>query len=452
MSRDRVFLDVLGCRLNRSETERMAGQFAAAGWALVGSPDRADWVVINTCAVTAIAERKSRHAVRRAHRANPAARIAVTGCYAELAPETLARLPGVVQVVGNAEKERLAERITGQAIPAHLPGVLLGTRAFVKVQDGCDNHCAYCITARLRGPSRSRPLGDILGEVGALARRGVKEIVLTGVHLGAYGRDSESPVSLRDLLAALLGETALPRLRLSSLEPWDITGDLFDLWRDSRLCPHLHLPLQSGCSATLRRMARRTTPESFARLVEAARARIPDLAVTTDIIVGFPGETGDEFEESRRFIEAMGFARLHVFRYSPRPGTPAAQMPHQVSKSIQRERADRLLALDRAHRRDYARRFVGRTMDVLWESGSSETTWSGLTGNYIRVTAAIPPGAKSLYNTITPTRLTGAHGGELVGEVDGCTSCLEHYVPEPPPSLPLARGRWPKAGGGLPPT
>jgi threonylcarbamoyladenosine tRNA methylthiotransferase MtaB len=420
---ERVYLDVLGCRLNQSEIERMAGQLAAAGWPLVDSPDRADWIIVNTCAVTATAERKSRQAIHRAHRANPTAHIIVTGCCAELAPERLAALPGVAQVVGNADKEQIVRGLVGRGIPEHLPSTLRSTRAFVKVQDGCDHRCAYCITTRLRGPSCSRPLEEIVCEVRALAARGVREAVLTGVHLGAYGRDLESGASLRGLIAALLEETTMPRLRLSSLEPWDLADDFFDLWRGPRLCPHLHLPLQSGCAATLRRMARRATPEAFARLVGAARAHIPDLALTTDVMVGFPGETDGEFEESYRFVEAMDFARLHVFRYSPRPETAAVRMPDQVPEMLKRARGERFLALGRAQREDFARQYVGRTMDVLWETPRKRTptgkVWTGLTGNYIRVTAITPPNAENLYNTITPARLLAVRGGELVGEVDG---------------------------------
>lgn len=418
----RVYLDVLGCRLNQSEIERMAGQFSAAGWELVEAPDQADLIIINTCAVTATAERKSRQAVRRAHRANGYANIVVTGCYAELAPERLASLPGVAKVVGNNGKEEITQDIIGQEIPPHLPGTFRSTRAFVKVQDGCDNQCAYCITTLLRGASRSRPPDEIIYEARALTIQGVKEIVLTGVHLGSYGRDLGGEISLRKLIGLILEETAIPRLRLSSVEPWDLTEAFFDLWQDSRLCPHFHLPLQSGCAATLRRMARRTTPQDFARLVEMAHRHISDLAITTDVIVGFPGETDAEFEESYRFVRAMDFARLHVFRYSPRPGTAAARMPDQTLGDTKRERARRLSELGQTLQHDYARRHIGREMAVLWEAArkmtATKTVWSGLTPNYIRATITTPASANSLYNTITSTRLVGARGDELVGEIN----------------------------------
>jgi threonylcarbamoyladenosine tRNA methylthiotransferase MtaB len=264
---------------------------------------------------------------------------------------------------------------------------------------------------------------EIICEVRALAAQNVKEVVLTGVHLGAYGRDLEARASLDQLIAAIMGKTTIPRLSLSSLEPWDLTEALFDLWRDPRLCPHLHLPLQSGCGATLRRMARRITPDTFARLTETANKHIPDLAITTDLIVGFPGETDAEFEESYRFVEAIGFSRLHVFRYSSRPGTPAARMPNHVPEDCKRERSGYFLALDRKLRRNYVQQYIGRKMDVLWESAREVSppriVWMGLTGNYIRATIVAPPDGTSLYNTITSTRFIGVRGNQLIGETDG---------------------------------
>lgn len=442
----KVFLDFVGCRLNEAEIEHMARQFAARGDAITHDPAQADLVILNTCAVTNEAARKSRQMIRQAGRASPAARIVATGCYAELDGEGVAGLPGVARVIGNRDKDRLAsliaedggaeyerEPIAREALP---PGTLGHTRAFLKAQDGCDNRCTFCITTLLRGPGRSRPLEEIVEEAGLLAAMGTLEIVLTGVHLGSYGRDGTPPSprpfgsipsptkeggekeGLARLVRALLERTDVPRLRLSSLEPWDLTPGFFDLWQDGRLCPHLHLPLQSGCDAALRRMARRTTQVSFAALVEAARARIPDLALTTDIMVGFPGETDAEFAESLRFVEQIGFARLHVFPYSPRPGTAAAAMPGQVPDEVKKARRAEMQALSDRLERAFQQQQVGRTADVLWESARAATpqgfVWAGYTGNYVRVVTTSP---RLLANTITPTRLTGVEAGKVVGIV-----------------------------------
>lgn len=420
----RVHLDFVGCRLNQAEIEHLGRKFAGQGDVIVPGAGEADLVVINTCAVTNEAERKSRQLIRQAGRANPAARIVATGCYAQLDPEALSRLPNVTQVIGNRDKDHLVGLVAGdqpdyerepllrEPLP---PGTLGRTRAFVKVQDGCDNRCTFCVTTIARGKGRSRPLAEIVDEVNLLHAMGYQEAVLTGVHLGSYGRDLDLADGLKRLVAALLERTTIPRLRLSSLEPWDIAPGFFDLWGDDRLCPHLHLPLQSGCDATLRRMARRTTQSAFAALVEEARARIPDLALTTDLIVSFPGETGEEFEQSIRFVEQIAFARLHVFPYSLREGTAAARMLGQVPHAVRKERCARMLALSDRLWRSFQARHIGQTHEVLWESARGATPegfiWSGLTGNYLRVTATSP---RSLGNTITPARIEALDGGRLL--------------------------------------
>lgn len=417
MTSRKVALDFVGCRLNEAEIEQMARRFAARGDAITRNVAEADLLVFNTCAVTTEAARKSRQMIAQAGRANPDARIVVTGCHAELAPDQLARLPGVEWVVGNELKDDLVRHVSGQgaslyereplAREALRPGTLGRTRAFVKVQDGCDNRCTFCVTTLLRGEARSRPLREVIDEINLLLDAGYREIVLTGVHLGSYGHDLDRPLGLHDLVETLLSSTSLPRLRLSSLEPWDLDADFFDLWADPRLCPHLHLPLQSGCNATLRRMARRTTQETFAALVDAARTRIPDLALTGDIIAGFPGETEAEFAESLAFAGSIGFARLHVFSYSSRPGTAAARMPGHVPTDVKKERCARMMALSDQLWRAFQSRRIGRTYDVLWESAHGATpdglVWSGLTGNYLRVFTTT---AQMLNNTITSARLT----------------------------------------------
>jgi threonylcarbamoyladenosine tRNA methylthiotransferase MtaB len=421
----KIYLGSLGCKLNQSEMDSLAGELAAGGHELVSSPVEADLCVLNTCAVTHVAAQKSRQALRRLYRDNPKARLIATGCYAEIAPEDLDGLPGLERVAGNHEKHRLAELIGAGATQRRTPGPVpelsrLRTRALVKIQDGCDNACAYCIIHVARGPQRSRPAGDILAEVSARLAAGHKEIVLTGVHIGAYGLDKQRQSSETDLWALvgrILAETDVPRLRLSSIEPWDLSDRAFRLWDDLRLCRHLHLPLQSGCDATLRRMARRYTTAEFSAWVRAARAAIPDLAVTTDIIAGFPGETDTEFAETLAFVQSMDFSRTHVFPYSVRTGTPAARMPGQVPAQIKARRARTLRDVASASQRAFSRSFIGRTLDILWESQrkiGDDTVWSGLTDNYLRVTTRTPA---NLANTLVATRLVALSGDDLQGEI-----------------------------------
>jgi threonylcarbamoyladenosine tRNA methylthiotransferase MtaB len=411
----KVYLHSLGCRLNQSEVETLARQFVQAGHTVVGDPAQADVCVVNTCAVTAEAERKSRHSLSALARANPCSHIAVTGCYATLAPHTCASMPGVNWVFSNAEKGELVRRMSlpvdGTPASENRP---TRTRAFVKVQDGCDNRCAYCIIGLLRGPSRSRPLAEVVSQVQSLVEAGHREVVLTGVNLGAYGQEIGLPGGLRTLVEALLRHTDLQRLRLSSVEPWDVDESFFTLWENPRLCRHLHLPLQSGCDVVLQRMGRRITAREYARLVAAAYAAIPDLAITTDIIVGFPGEDEAAFRTSYDFVAALGFARLHVFPYSARPGTPAASMPGQVERRIMASRAEEMRALGVNLARQFRQRFTGREMEVLWEHQETTGLWSGLTDNYLRVFAR---SERNLHNLITTVRLTGMQDGYLTGEV-----------------------------------
>lgn len=429
-----VYLETLGCRLNFSEMETLARELHASGHHVVASPAEADVCILNTCAVTHVAGRKSRQATRSLSTANPKARLLITGCYAELEREQAADLPGVRWVVGNQDKERIvrildhasdeAETTPVPALsptaPDAVPFALSRTRAFVKVQDGCNNHCTFCIVTIARGRERSIPVGQIVQQVQTMAYAGTKEAVLTGVHLGGYGRDQGT--DLRALVRTILEQTDIPRLRLSSLEPFDLESDFFDLWTDPRLCPHLHLPLQNGCDATLKRMARRCTAAQYSHLVEAARSRIPDLILTTDIIVGFPGETDDEFTQSLAFTESIGFAHLHVFPYSLREGTAAAQMPGQVSSKAKRERSAAMREVDRRCGRTIRRQVLGQVRPVLWEgegrpmAGEMDAVWSGLTDNYLRV-LTVASAEMSLQNTITPTRLARLEGDALWAEV-----------------------------------
>jgi threonylcarbamoyladenosine tRNA methylthiotransferase MtaB len=414
----RVHLTALGCKLNQSEMESWARRLAALGCDVVEDPVDADLCIVNTCTVTHVAARKSRQRVRRCLGANPKARIVVTGCFAEMHPAEAARLPGASLVLGTAAKERLVENVAqwlGLSETETPPDVQrppsMHTRAFVKIQDGCDNACTYCIVRVARGPQRSRPMRAVLDEILARQAEGYQEIVLTGVHIGAYGH--ERGEMLACLVREILAHTHFPRLRLSSIEPWDLSPDLLRMWEDQRLCRHLHLPLQSGCDATLARMNRRYTASQYRDLVHGARAAIPDLAVTTDVIVGFPGEDEREFAASAEFVASMDFARIHVFPFSARPGTAAASMPDQVSPHAKKARGEQMGALARQSAETFQRRFLGRTMDVLWEKKKAGQ-WNGLTDNYIR---AWVTSAQNLTNRFLPARLVQWTSQGLRGEL-----------------------------------
>ena len=420
----KVHLRMVGCRLNQSEIDTMARQFRALGHEIVDSPDEADHFVLNTCAVTNEATKTSRKLIRDFHRLNPAGETTVTGCYAQIAPRDIGQLPGVRRVVDNDKKSQLVSQITGEWIdiydsePLERQPALGRTRAFVKVQDGCDNACTFCVTTIARGDGRSRSIAEVVREVNYLHRGGHQEAVLTGVHLGSYGYDLGDRDGLTHLVEALLRDTDMPRIRLSSLEPWDLSPDFFELWQDPRVCRHLHLPLQSGCDATLKRMRRNTDQRQFRELVECARAGIPELRLTTDVIVGFPGESEEEFTQSEQFIREMDFGGLHVFRYSSRPGTPASRMRHQISNSVKKDRSARLLALSEEMAHGFATSLQGTQQEVLWEQVNGATPEgyivSGYTDNYMRVRAVHP---RDLTNVITRTDLGVYTGGEIHGKV-----------------------------------
>lgn len=422
----KVFLDVVGCRLNQSEIETFARQFRAAGHEIVEHAHQADLVVVNTCAVTAQAASDSRQKIRQAQRAG-AGEIIATGCWATLEPGKAAALPGVGQVVPNAHKDALVSNLlhipleTFEQEPLErepLPGARLRTRAFIKVQDGCNNRCTFCITTLARGEGRSYALERVLNDIQRALAGGAQEIVLTGVHLGSWGQDFTPPLHLRNLITAILRDTDAPRLRLSSLEPWDLDEDFFNLWQNPRLCRHLHLPLQSGCDATLRRMARKTTCKTFAALVHAARSVVPEIAITTDLIAGFPGESDAEFAQTLEFVRSMRFAGGHVFTYSARPGTAAARMGGQIPLEIRKARNAQLRAQLETDAEAYRLRFLDQTLTVLWEAASTlgphGWTVGGMTDNGIRVHALAPA---NLWKSVTPVRLIAAESGSLWGEV-----------------------------------
>ena len=422
----KIFLDTIGCRLNQAEIETLARQFRAAGHEIVPTAKEADLAVVNTCMVTSEAASDSRAAIRRARRLG-AGEVVVTGCWATLEPDKAADLPGVHRVVSNLQKDNLAADLLG--LPQDffdleplarqpLPGLHARTRAFIKVQDGCDNACTFCITTVARGASRSRSVENVLMDVQAALEGGAKEIVLTGVQLGSWGRNLPTPQRLVSLVSTLLDHTSVPRLRLSSLEPWDLQAFFFSLWQDERMCRHLHLPLQSGSETVLKRMKRKTTPGSFATLVESARAAIPEVAITTDIIVGFPGETDAEFSETVEFVKSMNFAGGHVFTFSARPGTPAERMNTQVRHETRKERNAALRAVLDESAHAYRSGFIGHTLPVLWEGSSQLTdagwTLEGLTDNYLRVRSVAP---MARWNQIDEVQLIAIDGDGMKGKI-----------------------------------
>jgi len=422
----KIYLDTIGCRLNQSEIETMARQFRAVGHEIVASADSADMAVVNTCAVTNDAASVSRSKIRQIARAG-VDEIIATGCWTTLQPGRAIELPNVTRIIANDRKDHLVSDVLNLPQESFdiepisrkpLPGLHRRTRAFIKVQDGCDNQCTFCITTVARGEGRSRTVADIILDIQSALDGGTKEIVLTGVHLGSWGYDFD--LHLTELIQAILRETDVPRLRLSSLEPWDLSNDFFSLWEDKRLMPHFHLPLQSGSESTLRRMARKTTPESFRELVSAARDVLPDVAITTDIIAGFPGETEDEFAETLDFVREINFASGHVFTYSPRPGTGAARMKGQVKPELRKKRNHILHDVLEESSKSYREKFIGQSMSVLWESTSEmgEHGWQmeGLTENYLRVSAFAP---SPRWNEMDDVQLNQISDNGLKGEIVG---------------------------------
>ncbi len=441
----KVAFHTLGCKVNYCETEALRGSFRQAGFEAVPFPGHADVYVFNTCTVTHLADRKSRQAIRRARRNNPQALVAVIGCYAQVQPQEVRELKEVDIVLGTADRLELpalvsraleGEQVSGEVRPAathrgfeEMPWSSLQgrTRAFLKIQDGCDRFCSYCIVPLARGPLRSLPPGRVLHYLEEIRRAGYKEVVLSGVHLGLYGADLQPKLTLADLLEKS-GDIAAPmRLRLSSLEPADITEHLVQVLKeDLRFCPHLHLPLQSGDDRVLEAMKRPYNLSQFSYLLQYLRANLQDLAVSTDLIVGFPGETESHFDNTMRFVQKCAFSRLHVFKYSPRRGTLAAAMKAQVSPGEKERRSRELIALGERLALDYQDRFLGRTVPVLLErclhgaaaSGQerSEKIWEGLTAQYLRVHV---PAAGAGAGQLCQVRIESSRPGHLLGKRAG---------------------------------
>ncbi len=412
--RPSITLRTLGCKLNQAETEQLALQFAARGWRVTDG-DSADVCIVNTCTVTHIADRKSRHLVRMLKKRNPQGQVIAAGCYAERASEALLKA-GADSVSGNGQKESLAGRIRAQEIRSTaFPGSANGSarvRSFIKIQDGCSNFCTYCIVPFVRGPERSLAIEDIIARIQQRTRLGYREAVLTGTRIGTYNREG---LNLSKLIESILLRTDIDRLHLSSLEPGEVTEELLRICLSPRVCRHFHLALQHGSAAVLKRMHRRYTPEQYRDAVGRIRGVLPDAAVTTDIMVGFPGESNAEFEESITFCQQMDFAALHIFPYSSRPGTAAAAMPGQAGEPLKKERSRIMLELARQSVQRFARRFTGQRADVLWENEEEAGSglYSGLSLNYLRV---YTHSVADLTNSITPVLLTCVKKGRLQGE------------------------------------
>lgn len=431
----KVAMTTLGCKVNQYESSALAWEFSERGYEVVPFHTWADIYVINTCTVTGRSDYQARQLIRRAYRTNPAALIAVTGCYAQVAPVEIAAMPEVTLIVGNDEKTTLPERIEAladgaskvqvgdisrvkdirfQAAP-FFPG---HTRAFLKIQDGCDAWCSYCIVPAARGRSRSLPMEDMLAQLRNLGRSGYREVVLTGIHLGAYGRDLNNPVKLTDLIGIIEEERPVGRIRLSSLEPAEVSDELIDLVSWSKVfCPHFHIPLQSGDDNVLKTMKRTYHSSFFSDLIWKIRRKIPRAAIGVDVMAGFPGEDEAAFQNTFDLIASLPLTYLHVFPYSRRPGTPAAAMSGQVAEKAKKERAEALRHLGAHKRGEFARSFVGAEMPVLIEGyeGREGKNMQGWTDNYLTVLIdRIDP---EWVNRVVTVRITDEKDGQLIGRV-----------------------------------
>ena len=428
----------LGCKVNQSDTASMEGIFRRAGYEVVDFGSPADVYLINTCVVTNTGQRKSRQIINRAVRHNPLSLIIVTGCYPQTAPEEVRAIAGVDVIIGNQERARIVELVE-QALENKQTEILdnvqkmtvdtkfeeLGvgtetdkTRAFLKIQEGCNQYCTYCIIPYARGPLRSRSLESIRSEVAKLVEAGYKEVVLIGIHLGCYGKELSKEgkhITLYDAVQAVLSVEGMCRVRLGSLESVEVEPRLLELMaNEPRLCKHLHLPLQSGCDKILQAMHRPYDTARFTQLLQQIRAQVPDVAITTDIIVGFPGETEEDFATTLAFAEKCGFAKMHIFPYSKRKGTPAEKMPNQVDEAVKGERAARLAAVDEKLHQAMLKQMVGKTEEVLFEQPVDAVHMEGLCGPYLRV---VVPGTSELANTIAQVKITGIVDDWLTGEI-----------------------------------
>lgn len=426
----------LGCKVNQADTASMENLFLRSGHQLVSFDGEADVYIINTCVVTNTGQRKSRQTIHRAIRKNPNALIVVTGCYPQTAAEEVKAIAGVDMIIGNQDRaqivqlveERLAHRQTDTLDAVHkltastafeemaAGDITDKTRAFLKIQEGCNQFCTYCIIPYARGPLRSRSLESIRTETQRLISAGFKEIVLIGIHLGCYGKENSDGPTLYDAVKTVLEVPGVQRLRLGSLESVEVEPRLLTLMQeDARFCRHLHLPLQSGCDKTLQAMNRPYTTAKFKTLLADIKNRVPDIAITTDVIVGFPGETEADFETTCKFAESCGFSKMHIFPFSARKGTPAEKFAGAVTEAVKKERADILGRIDETMHKAFLQAMVGQTAEVLFEQPAGEDYFEGLTGNYQRV--FVKSGGRNLSGEILPVKITAFDGEKLLGEI-----------------------------------
>ena len=419
----------LGCKVNQYETNAMSQEFIAAGYRVVEFDDVADIYIVNTCTVTNIADRKSRQMLRRVKEINPEAVLVATGCYAQVGKEELEKIEDIDLIIGNNEKKDIVEIIENYQneknaiitdVMHQKEYVEFGTttytektRAVVKIQDGCDRFCSYCIIPYARGRVRSRKLENIVAEVEQIVDNGIQEIVITGIHIASYGKDFNYEVTMIDLLEALNRIEGLKRIRLGSIEPTIITEEFVNrLSKLEKVCDHFHLSLQSGCDETLKRMNRRYTCEEFENGTKLLRKAFPNAALTTDVIVGFPGETEEEFNKTYEFLKRIAFYKMHVFKYSQRKGTKAAVMPNQVDGTIKDKRSKALLELSDENEEMYNSKYVGKTVEVLFEEKDGDF-YKGHTTNYIEVFAK----GENLENQILEVKVKESNKEKLVGDI-----------------------------------
>lgn len=426
----------LGCKVNQADTASMENLFLRSGHQLVSFDGEADVYIINTCVVTNTGQRKSRQTIHRAIRKNPNALIVVTGCYPQTAAEEVKTIAGVDMIIGNQDRaqivqlveERLAHRQTDTLDAVHkltastafeemaAGDITDKTRAFLKIQEGCNQFCTYCIIPYARGPLRSRSLESIRTETQRLISAGFKEIVLIGIHLGCYGKENPDGPTLYDAVKTVLDVPGVQRLRLGSLESVEVEPRLLTLMQeDARFCRHLHLPLQAGCDKTLQAMHRPYTTAKFKTLLSDIKTKVPDIAITTDVIVGFPGETEADFETTCKFAESCGFSKMHIFPFSARKGTPAEKFAGAVTEAVKKERADILGRIDETMHKTFLQAMVGQTAEILFEQPAGEDYFEGLTGNYQRV--FVKSGGRNLGGEILPVKITAFDGEKLLGEI-----------------------------------
>lgn len=426
----------LGCKVNQADTASMENLFLRSGHQLVSFDGEADVYIINTCVVTNTGQRKSRQTIHRAIRKNPNALIVVTGCYPQTAAEEVKAIAGVDMIIGNQDRaqivqlveERLAHRQTDTLDAVHkltastafeemaAGDITDKTRAFLKIQEGCNQFCTYCIIPYARGPLRSRSLESIRIETQRLISAGFKEIVLIGIHLGCYGKENPAGPTLYDAVKTVLDVPGVQRLRLGSLESVEVEPRLLTLMQeDARFCRHLHLPLQSGCDKTLQAMHRPYTTAKFKTLLADIKTKVPDIAITTDVIAGFPGETEADFETTCKFAESCGFSKMHIFPFSARKGTPAEKFAGAVTEAVKKERADILGRIDETMHKAFLQAMVGQNAEVLFEQPAGEDYFEGLTGNYQRV--FVKSGGRNLGGEILPVKITAFDGEKLLGEI-----------------------------------